>query len=83
MGRKGYVLAERSKFKRLYGRFRAFARSRLPPGVRLIVGILLIGGGILGFLPILGFWMIPLGFSVAALDVVPFYRRLRKRFQRN
>lgn len=51
-------------------------RARVPPGLRLVLGILLIVGGILGFLPILGFWMIPLGVAVAALDVVPIWRRL-------
>ncbi|MGR3322435.1 MAG: hypothetical protein ACU0DK_10935 [Pseudooceanicola sp.] len=51
-------------------------RRTLPPGLRLVVGILLICGGVLGFLPILGFWMIPLGVAVAALDVAPLYRRI-------
>ncbi|WP_340689126.1 hypothetical protein [Salipiger bermudensis] len=46
----------------------------MPPGLRLVLGLLLIIGGILGFLPILGFWMIPLGFAVAMLDLVPLYR---------
>ncbi|MGF1594076.1 MAG: hypothetical protein ACFCUW_12390 [Kiloniellaceae bacterium] len=32
-----------------------------PPPLRWTVGLLLIGGGCLGFLPVLGFWMIPLG----------------------
>ncbi|MEL7256844.1 MAG: GNAT family N-acetyltransferase [Pseudomonadota bacterium] len=49
----------------------------MPPGLRLVFGLLLIIGGIFGFLPILGFWMIPLGIGVAALDVMPLYRRLR------
>lgn len=47
----------------------------LPAGVRTFAGLLLIVGGILGFLPILGFWMIPLGLAVIALDV----RWLRKK----
>ena len=54
-------------------------RARVPPGLRLALGILLIIGGIFGFLPILGFWMIPLGVAVAALDVVPAWRRLTGR----
>ena len=70
-------MANRYWFKRFYNRFRAYARSRLPPGMRLLVGVLMIIGGIFGFLPILGFWMIPLGISVAALDVVPLWRRIR------
>jgi hypothetical protein len=39
--------------------------------VRIPVGILLILGGIVGFLPILGFWMVPLGVIVIARDVPP------------
>jgi hypothetical protein len=57
-------------------------RRHLPPGTRLPVGLLLIAGGALGFLPILGFWMIPLGVAVAALDVRPLWRRLRGDGQR-
>lgn len=34
--------------------------------------------GILGFLPILGFWMIPLGIAVLAVDF-PFFHRLLDR----
>jgi hypothetical protein len=39
--------------------------------VRLPVGILLILGGIVGFLPVLGFWMVPLGLIVVAKDFAP------------
>ena len=41
------------------------------PGVllRLPLALLLIMGGLLGFLPILGFWMIPLGFIILAIDL--------------
>ncbi len=45
---------------------------------RLFVGILLILFGILGFLPILGFWMIPLGLVVLSVDF-PVLRRGRRR----
>ena len=44
-----------------------------------MLGLLLIIGGILGFLPILGFWMIPLGVAVAMLDLVPLYRAALRR----
>jgi hypothetical protein len=37
--------------------------------VRLPVGGLLVIGGIFGFLPILGFWMLPLGLLLIARDV--------------
>ena len=33
------------------------------------LGILLVLGGLLGFLPVLGFWMVPLGLVLLALDV--------------
>ena len=39
------------------------------PGWRLPLGVVLILFGFLGFLPILGFWMIPLGIAVAAMDI--------------
>ena len=35
---------------------------------RMIVGVVLIILGFFGFLPILGFWMIPLGIAVLAFD---------------
>ena len=54
-------------------------RARVPPGLRLVLGMVLIGGGVLGFLPVLGFWMIPLGIAVAALDVRLFIRWRRRR----
>lgn len=45
---------------------------------RIIIGILLIIGGILGFLPVLGFWMIPLGFLILSHDL-PAVRRWRRQ----
>lgn len=45
--------------------------------VRKVVGILLIFGGILGFLPVLGFWMIPLGMMLLATDI-PGIRRFNR-----
>ncbi|WP_420558554.1 hypothetical protein [Roseovarius sp.] len=47
-----------------------------------MLGVLLIIGGIFGFLPVLGFWMIPLGVAVASLDVVPVWHRLTGRAPR-
>jgi len=47
--------------------------------IRLALGFLLIVGGILGFLPILGFWMIPLGLLVLSIDLVRV-RRWRRNF---
>ena len=46
--------------------------------VRLGLGGALVVGGLFGFLPILGFWMIPLGFLVLAQDI-PAVRRFNRR----
>lgn len=54
-------------------------RRRVPPGLRLPLGLLLMAGGVLGMLPVLGFWMLPLGAAVAMLDLQPLWRRLRAR----
>ena len=43
--------------------------------LRKIVGILLVLGGLLGFLPVLGYWMLPLGLALLAVDW-PLARRL-------
>ena len=42
--------------------------------VRIPLALLLIAGGFVGFLPVLGFWMIPLGLLLLAQDV-PFIQR--------
>ena len=65
--------------KRQVARVQIWSRKHIPPGLRLVAGLLLIIGGVLGFLPVLGFWMIPLGVAVAALDVVPVWRWIRGR----
>ena len=44
-------------------RLQVRVRQRVPAGVRLV----------------LGFWMIPLGIAVAALDVVPLWRWVKGR----
>ena len=55
-------------------------RIRLPrhPALRMALGGALVGGGILGFLPVLVFWMVPLGVAVLAVDFPPV-RRLHRR----
>ncbi len=45
------------------------------PLLRLPVGILLVLGGFAWFLPVVGFWMLPLGFVLLA-DRLPIARRL-------
>lgn len=57
-------------------RVQAWSRRYLPPGLRLVTGLLLMLGGVFGFLPVLGFWMFPLGMAVAALDVMPIWRAI-------
>lgn len=69
----------RKRLRRMRQRTQIWARRHIPPGLRLIAGLLLMLGGVFGFLPVLGFWMIPLGVAVAALDVVPVWRWLRGR----
>ncbi|WP_093921829.1 hypothetical protein [Sulfitobacter brevis] len=69
----------RITWRQRLNRFLAWVRLRVPFGLRLLLGIVLICGGLLGFLPILGFWMIPLGIAVAALDIKPMLRRWRNR----
>jgi len=49
----------------------------LPPIVRGLLGFMLMLLGALGFLPILGFWIIPLGLGLLATDIPPFRRRLK------
>jgi hypothetical protein len=41
---------------------------------RIPVGLALTVGGVFGFMPVLGFWMLPLGLAVMAPDV-PVMRR--------
>jgi hypothetical protein len=48
----------------------------LPTGVRSVLGLLAMAGGVVGFLPVLGFWMFPLGVVLIALDIPPFRRRV-------
>jgi len=48
-----------------------WGKERLPRGIRSLVGVLLMIGGVFGFLPVLGFWMFPLGLAFIALDI-PF-----------
>lgn len=52
-----------------------WGQNHVPPGVRSIIGIAFMVGGVFGFLPILGFWMLPLGIAFVALDVPPARRK--------
>jgi hypothetical protein len=54
---------------------RLLQSARRPSAVwtRVSAAGLLMVGGVFGFLPILGFWMLPLGLALLALDL-PFLR---------
>lgn len=60
--------------------FRKFNKSNLPKNriARIVIGFLLILGGMVGFLPVLGFWMIPMGLVVLSIDIA-IARRWRRR----
>lgn len=60
-------------------RFLRRGERYLPPLVRGFLGLLMIFAGLLGFLPILGFWMLPLGVALLASDVPPLRLWLIKR----
>ncbi len=62
---------------RLGNRSFELPRSRL---IRMALGLGLIVGGLLGFLPVLGFWMIPLGLLILSVDL-PIVRRWRRRIE--
>lgn len=64
---------------RLLTRTRAWLRRHVPPGLRSLLGLVLMVGGLFGFLPVLGFWMLPLGAMLIALDVKPLLGWLRAR----
>jgi hypothetical protein len=62
----------RAKIRPLY----RFA-TKLPPVVRSVAGLGLIVAGILGIvMPILGFWMAPLGLLFIAADIPPLHKRV-------
>lgn len=74
---------EKRRLDRLMARFAAtlqratglrWLRPPSSPIARACVALLLIAGGTVGFLPILGYWMIPLGVLLLAQDV-PMLRR--------
>jgi purine-cytosine permease-like protein len=59
-------------------------KIRVPghPIARIGMGGLLVTGGFLGFLPVLGYWMLPVGIAILAIDFPPvrrFQRRMNVR----
>jgi purine-cytosine permease-like protein len=67
--------SQRPRIIRIFGRSFAMPRSR---AVRIAIGALLILFGIVGFLPVVGFWMIPLGVFVISHEFA-MARRYRRR----
>lgn len=59
-----------------FGREFTLPRSR---ALRIAIGVVFILFGLLGFLPILGFWMIPVGLLVLSYEFA-MIRRHRRRF---
>ncbi|MCH8348307.1 MAG: hypothetical protein IH901_07450 [Proteobacteria bacterium] len=59
-----------------------FSYKNLPKNrvIRITLGILFIIGGILGALPILGFWMFPIGLLFLSVDFA-IARRWRRRIE--
>jgi hypothetical protein len=60
--------------RRFSYRVLSWAKEKVPPVFRSILGLLFMVGGVFGFLPILGFWMLPLGLALIALDLPPTRR---------
>ncbi len=60
-----------SKLPGKVARFFAWVRRPSSRLMRIPLGLLLIVGGILSFLPVLGLWMLPLGLMLIAQDI-PF-----------
>lgn len=57
--------------------FEALKRTKRP-WIRRTAGVSLIMGGLVGFLPVLGYWMLPLGLALLAVDS-PRARRLYRQ----
>ena len=52
-----------TNLKKIHERIQSF-----PSVLRITIGIALLIGGIFGMLPILGFWMFPLGLVILSID---------------
>ena len=74
---------EREKFRRrlpdwMANALRGLAQSS--PWLRWPAAFVLIIAGVFGFLPILGFWMVPLGLVLIVQDVPPLQEPLARLF---
>ena len=70
------IAGEKLRRIKLFGREIILPQSRL---LRVTIGVVLVILGCFGFLPILGFWMIPLGLLVLSYEFAAI-RRWRRRF---
>ncbi len=70
----------RARIVSVVARGRLAIRRHVPPGWRWPIGLVLVCLGVVGFLPVLGFWMIPLGLVVMGMDLRAAWRRW-KAFQ--
>lgn len=57
---------------------RKWIRDNIPFGIRTILGLFLVALGLVGFLPVVGFWMLPLGVAIIALDLHILWRKARQ-----
>ena len=73
----------RKRLIQFVARGRLAVRRWVPPGFRWLAGLVLVLLGLLGFLPVLGFWMVPLGILVAAMDIGPLRRLIKRKRPRH
>ncbi|MFK7914867.1 MAG: hypothetical protein AB8B93_13200 [Pseudomonadales bacterium] len=66
----------RHKIRRFVLKTLLWGRDHVPPVIRSLIGVLFCIGGVFGFLPVLGFWMFPLGLAFIALDIPGLRSRL-------
>ncbi|MBJ6370370.1 hypothetical protein [Sedimentitalea arenosa] len=76
MEERGWLHRALHKLKRQIQWGLAWTNKNVPKSLRLLLGILLIAGGVFGFLPVLGFWMLPLGVVIIWEDLKDFWSRL-------
>jgi hypothetical protein len=62
------------------GKVVGWVRAPSSRSVRLPLGSALTAGGTVGFLPLVGFWMLPLGLALIAKDVPPLRSPLVRVF---
>jgi hypothetical protein len=83
MARKPNLKSERRKFRNRLPAWAAAALNWLRKSsvwLRWPAAIVLIIGGVFGFLPLVGFWMIPLGLVLVVQDIPPLQPPLARLF---